>query len=270
MINDIKTFITNIKTDYNKNNIESFFKFLNSFPLYNILKKNKMFLAGGAITSKLSRMTINDYDLYFTNEKYIKTLFNDINKFNEHVNDINYKYNKKLKTVNLSYKTDNALTYEYGDMILQFIINKNFINEPNKILNNFDFSINQIGYYFYNNNIYYNNITLNDIEERIIHYNINSINPINSIFRIQKYETKLFNISNIEIFKILLSINNCEFKTYSDVITQLKGSSTEYLNDLTKLLNINKTYDFNNLVNDIEINKNKLNVINKLNNKPLL
>ena len=211
------------------------------------LKSSKAIIAGGAIRSVFSGGKISDYDLYFPDMPNL-------------LNFRTFLENTYLMRPIAS--TENALTYVLKNgTVLQLIRLSTMFYEDNvkirtrqcKIRNNvldkFDFTVCMGAYDFQNNEFVFGDRFIEDVARRDLIYNIGGEYPIASLIRVVKYMHKGYTMSNIEILKLALSINNLKIIDYKDLRKQLVGVDTAMLEPLTeKMLEgrdmSNEKYDF--------------------------
>lgn len=209
------------------------FKFLRDTGLYELFKKYKIVLAGGAIVSIIKQDFINDHDLYLKDKSLLNDfLFEFTNKFN----------------VESVYSSTSANTYRFKNQKFQIVILEEAINKTaREIINTFDFSVCQGAYDFEYDGFVFGDKFLDDINTRKMHYNIDSKYPISSLFRYRKYINKGFHFSTVEILKIVYSIQQLKINTYLDVAKSLNSVSTVKFADLIILLKSdyykNKTFE---------------------------
>ena len=64
-------------------------------------------------------------------------------------------------------------------------------------------------------------------------FNKNTLYPINSLFRVKKYQERGYNINTLELMKIALRISQMEIKTIGDIKNQVTGLSSDIMTELT-------------------------------------
>lgn len=207
--------------------------------IYEIFKKNKMVLAGGAIIhtlmqddiSNLHKMTsASDYDFYFKDKKYIESFMSEFNEFNDNLN-----FFTKIK---FTYQSNNAISCEFNNFNFQFItLDETIKQTTEEIISQFDFTVCQGAYDFEFDKFVVSNSFIQDNNNRKLCYNIKSKYPVSSLFRIYKYKNKGYYIPTIETLKIALSIERLHLKTYGDVAHCLNGISTVVYEELVKIFN---------------------------------
>jgi hypothetical protein len=59
---------------------------------------------------------------------------------------------------------------------------------------------------------------------------------MSSLLRLEKYRLRGFFMNNMELLKIMFSIQNLKFNTYKDVANSICGISTTYYEEFVKFL----------------------------------
>lgn len=211
-----------------------------------VLKENKAFIAGGAITSVFSGAAIRDYDVYCKTSVGVGVIMGYLYK------DM---YESKNNT-SFIVETDCAATYKRNGATYQIIKMPDMVGEPEKIVKKFDFTICQGAYDFEFNDFFMSLNFLKDIAQRRLVFNVNSEYPICSLFRARKYMARGYKLSGIEALKIGLRIEKLHMTTYADLRRQMMGIDTLFLRELTDQLNepekAAQAYDFNKAMQLIE------------------
>lgn len=219
-------------SDLRKNlQFKKFISNLKSNKVYNIFVKNKLILAGGSLVRLLEEqdyLSIHDYDFYFKSKEQIEELLNDIEIYN-------LNNNAKFKLV---CKTENAYTFTLSsNFTFQFItLDKLINNSPMKIIDKFDFSICQIAYDFEWDEVVCSDIWTDDINNRHITFNTNTLYPLSSFVRLNKYLDRGYSMGTIDKLALAFSISQLNIKTFSDVSKQMNGISATVLEDFRQLL----------------------------------
>lgn len=211
--------------------------------LLDILIENDVIIAGGCLTSLFSSKKINDFDLYFNDEKKIKNV-HDFFKSKMH-NSINteraesYKYTRKKDKINLKF---------------QLIMIPDTYKGHENIFEKFDFTICMAAYYFKEDKFVFHDDFFKHLSQRRLVFNHKTKYPINSLIRVKKYLNREFKISGVELLKMGLAINNLNMKNYQDLKEQMEGIDTLFLKDLTDALmnDKEKKYDFEQAMELIE------------------
>lgn len=177
-----------------------------------ILKKNNVMVCGGAITSIFSGVPINDIDCYFRSKEDCNNTFTELK-------------NIGLKT---RIRTANAVTLEslLGKDIQLICLEDYFQESPEKVYEQFDFTMCMAGYDFANGCFSFSNQFLKHLSQRTLVYNTKAHHPINSIIRVNKFKERGYQISKTEYLKIILSLTRIKLDTYGDLLGQLNAVSS--------------------------------------------
>lgn len=191
-------------------------KLLSYLPLYVIdaAKNSEAYLAGGALTSLFTDSKINDFDFYFK----------DGNKCADFIESIQ-------GSVVVLQVTKRSITLKENNIgrIIQCIIFEYFDNAYS-IFDKFDFTINMCAFDFSQNTFYMDERFLTDLILRRLAINPNTLYPINTVFRIQKYKNRGYSISQEEILKLCILNSKQNIVTYGDLLDQISGIyGEEYL-----------------------------------------
>lgn len=162
-------------------------------------------LAGGALTSIYSKQPIRDYDIYFksgaSHDEVFKYFIDRNNGFK------------------LTYASENANTFKYGNKAIQLIkSDKLMFNSPVDLLKVFDFNVCMSAYEFGAKTFHYDHGFFPGLAQKRLTFNSNCINPLGSLWRLQKYINKGYNCDSSEIIKLGLVIS----KSLQDVDTKHK------------------------------------------------
>lgn len=219
--------------------------------LTNIFKRYKVVLAGGAIRCLYCQSIDNglknevkDLDIYFKN-------IGDFTNLYKELLDIGY-YN--------IIETRNAITLcklnNEGEKVgypIQLIKLPETIGGEEAIFNTFDFTICSGIFDFETEEFHFAPTFEKDNKEKKIVFNINTLYPISSLIRVNKYIKKGYTISNIEYLKIALKISQLEIENYSYLKEQLLGIDTLLLKPLTdRMLEGDEKCDINEFLNQME------------------
>ena len=181
--------------------------------LYSLLHKysDHIAIAGGALRSIISKTSVNDIDLYITDEDVIPNII-------EHLQD----------TYQVVANTDNAITLKHldKDKIIQ-IIKKVLLDptDPTALFDEFDFTITCS--LFYKNALYLGETFLEDLASKtLIIQNKHLQFPIATLIRTQKYQRYGFKVSSMLLVNLALQIHALDINTYADLKAQLQGIDT--------------------------------------------
>ena len=230
---------------------------------FNNQLKESIVIAGGSITSLFLNQEVNDYDIYFKDENAVKALLNFyISIYNKQYNT-NWCYSNKLHKIYqlkpayknidcnsmelysnfneycdtidyLFFKNDSTskiLIGEYAPICITpnavTLNNKiqlvtRFSGKPEEIISNFDFVHTNLYYDFYQNELVLNTESLQSILTKELIYNGSKF-PLCSLFRLNKFLSKGWTISNTELLKISLQIHQLNLLDKSVLKEQLLG-----------------------------------------------
>ena len=200
-------------------------------PTWDFLKAHKAMLVGGALTSILTKKEINDFDIYFKDrDSFILSLMDVRNiKDNlplEEFPDSVDMYSQHLDQYEFHYlcHTEKSVTFKpkYSEVLFQFI-HQNFYKDVSEVFNDFDFTINMVGYDFELDEITVHPETMLHLSQRILVTNSGTKYPLISILRTNKYQERGYTISKKEMIKLLLAVNKLEINSYEDVGKHIGG-----------------------------------------------
>lgn len=209
-------------------------KMLSEANLLVTFREQQVVIAGGAVRSIFANERIKDFDVYFKNSKSLLK----VKKFLEESD--NYE---------LMFNTDNAYSFSGMGIAVQLIKLPEMITEDTQaILDQFDFTVCMGAYDFLLEEFILNDMFLEHLAAKELHYNIEGKYPLASMFRVRKYLEKGYTISGTEMVKLGLCINKLKIETFKELRAQLMGIDTLFLKDLTdRLMNdqfADRKYDF--------------------------
>jgi len=177
-----------------------------------------MIICGGAINSIFTNAKINDLDFYVTNSDKIPAA----------------KEFLKFWFPDEEFKSSNATTYKrkVGTRVYTAQLITRFTGMPSDIFDNFDFTITQGAYLFWEERFEFGERFFPDLAKKQLVYGGNSKFPICAMYRTKKYQERGYNVPGSTIMHIALSIVRLEIKTYADLKEQLMGIDTMYLSNL--------------------------------------
>lgn len=155
------------------------------------------FIAGGAVLSRFTKTPIADYDIYPKSNEGILVAI-------ENILSDGYVLNVTDKAITLK-------SNDYGDddnrIIYQIMIFDTF-ETPEKIFENFDFTV-TMGAYDCDEKAYYvDDNYLLDIASKTLRYNPNTRYPLNSLLRVRKYNEKGYFLSKPENIKMIMNLSD--------------------------------------------------------------
>ncbi len=178
--------------------------------LINQLKKHKVFIAGGAITSLFCNRDINDIDIYFRDESSLLSLVEEFWDDNLYI----VSHTKKATQYNFSYMKN--------DIPIQLIHFKYF-NSPEDIFKTFDYTVCMGCFDFNTEEFVLHDDFLKHNSQRLLKFNSDTEYPIVSLLRVQKYEKRGYVISKPEFIRIILTCMNTEINSYEELKDQIGG-----------------------------------------------
>lgn len=198
---------------------------------WEFLKAHKCMLAGGALTSILTKKDINDFDIYFKDrDSFVLSLMDvrgikdklPLDDYPEDV-EINQQY---LDSYDFHYlcHTEKSVTFrpKYTEAVFQFI-HQNFYNNVEEVFNDFDFTVNMVGYDFELDELIVHPEAMLHLAQRILVTNSGTKYPLISVLRVNKYQDRGYKISKKEMVKLLLAVSKLEFNSYEDVGKHIGG-----------------------------------------------
>lgn len=198
---------------------------------WDFLKAHKCMLVGGALTSILTKKDINDFDIYFKDrDSFVLSLMDvrgikgrlpvDNSPENEDIND------QYLDSYEFHYlcHTEKSVTFrpKYTEAVFQFI-HQNFYNNVEEVFNDFDFTINMVGYDFELDELIVHPEAMLHLAQRVLVTNSGTKYPLISVLRVNKYQDRGYKISKKEMVKLLLAVSKLEFNSYEDVGKHIGG-----------------------------------------------
>lgn len=198
---------------------------------WDFLKVHKCMLVGGALTSILTKKDINDFDIYFKDrDSFVLSLMDvrgikdklPLDEYPEDV-EINQQYLDSYEFHYLCH-TEKSVTFrpKYTEAVFQFI-HQNFYNNVEEVFNDFDFTINMVGYDFELDELVVHPEAMLHLAQRILVTNSGTKYPLISVLRVNKYQDRGYKISKKEMVKLLLAVSKLEFNSYEDVGKHIGG-----------------------------------------------
>lgn len=203
--------------------------------LVEIFKSNNVIIAGGCINSIFNNKEINDIDTYFRCDDDIINVIYEIYE--------SYWVLSNTKKAIL-FKNDK-------ERLIQLIHFRRFDNAE-EIFNTFDFTVCMGAFDFKTEEFILHDNFLLDNTQRVLHFNSDTVYPIMSLLRVDKYKNKGYKISKSEFIRIILDCMDLNIKTIDELKEQMGGMYG---------LNFSKIFE------DVDITNNKINlkeIISKL------
>ena len=198
---------------------------------WDFLKAHKCMLVGGALTSILTKKDINDFDIYFKDQDSFVLSLMDVRGIKDNLPleeypedvEINQQY---LASYDFHYlcHTEKSVTFKpkLSKAVFQFI-HQNFYNSVEEVFNDFDFTINMVGYDFELDEVVVHPEAMLHLAQRILVSNSGTKYPLISVLRVNKYQDRGYTISKKEMVKLLLAVSKLEFNSYEDVGKHIGG-----------------------------------------------
>ena len=198
---------------------------------WEFLKAHKAMLVGGAITSILTKKEINDFDIYFKDrDSFVMALLDirglkdnlDVDEYPDDI-EINFQHLDSFEFRYLCH-TEKSVTFKskYSEPTFQFI-HQNFYQTVEDVFEDFDFTINMVGYDFELDEIVTHPDAMLHLSQRILVTNSGTKYPLISVLRTNKYQERGYTISKKEMIKLLLAVSKLEFNSYEDVGKHIGG-----------------------------------------------
>lgn len=199
--------------------------------LYGILKKYNCYIAGGAITSIFTGAEINDIDVYFKNKKEL---------FSCLVQEDSFNY--------ILHVSKKAITVNFSDIPVQFIF-MNYYTKAENIFKDFDFTVCMGAFDLQKDKFILHNDFFKDLAKKQLIFNPKTAFPLISCLRVKKYIDKGYRINNVELIKIILTINDLSIKTYEELEQQLGGM---YGEDIMSNIDKSKPFNLKNIIEQLD------------------
>lgn len=223
-----------------------------------MLVAHKCVLAGGALTSILTKQPVNDLDIYFKDEKYlVYSLLDIINHkdkipYNENDDLLDILGEQYLNSFDLVHicKTDKSISFlqRNTDVKIQFIY-QNYYENTKDIFKDFDFTINMVAYDFEKDELVCDEMSLLHLSQRILVTNGGTKYPLISVLRTNKYQERGYSISKKEMVKLLLAVNSLKIDSYEDVAKHVGGLYGNL--DVTKIFNPHIPFSLENTIEQL-------------------
>lgn len=189
------------------------------------------FIAGGSLTMTMLKsynadfrlkkpeahispenIEFEDIDIYFRTEKDLNNCWADLCASFEIKNRAKTKYAINIPHDRIAQKP------------VQLINCPTLFGDPYDIISLFDFTITQIAYDFKNNEIVFgSNFFLDLIRRKLVIVN-QTLSPLSTFIRVEKYKHRGFTISLAEQLKLSLLIGKLQFETMKDALEEVKKS----------------------------------------------
>ena len=216
---------------------------------FKILKNYNCYIAGGAITSLFTGQDINDIDIYFKDKSELFRLLYE--KFS-------YEYIIYISKKAITFKLSNEETIQFVYM--------NYYDKAHNIFNDFDFTINMGAFDIQKDKFILHEDFLKDNTQKKLVININTAFPLVTGTRILKYQQKGYTINNLEMTKLMLTINKKPIRSYKKLEEQLGGMYGENILELTKE-DKEKKFSMDNIIDKLNHYYDEDHIFNRENNE---
>lgn len=170
------------------------------------------FIAGGAVLSTVTKTPINDYDVYPKNTEAFESAIDTLMSDGHCINITN-----KAVTI----KTNDVK--EDGERTIYQVMRLGFPQTPQDIFDKFDFSVTMGAYDCDTKEYTFAEDFWPDVASKTIHFNTNTLYPLASLLRVNKYKEKGYYIPKTEFIKMAFSISENLPKSWEEVEMQLGG-----------------------------------------------
>ncbi|MEK4006486.1 hypothetical protein [Paenibacillus sp. FSL H3-0333] len=175
--------------------------------LVSVFKEQKVFIAGGTISSLFSNREINDIDVYFRNEDSLTEIIEAVwEDSGDWINAL----------------TEKALLVRVADTEVQFIHFK-YYEKAEDIFESFDYTVCMGAFDFQTEEFILHDDFLKHNSQRILKFNKATDFPVVSLLRVHKYKEKGYNISKPEFLRVALKCMDLKIKTVEELKNHLGG-----------------------------------------------
>lgn len=203
------------------------------------LVDNTIILCGGAITSAFSGDPIKDLDFYVEDSSKLKSACEFIERY--------FPKESLFQSINANTWTRNGK----GRRKYRVQLITKFTGSPEKIFDDFDFTVTQGCYRFDNGTFVFGERFLQDVAKRVIVFCGKSHYPICAMYRTLKYQRKGYKLSGLTVVHIALAIARLEITTYRQLKEQLFGIDTMFLQRFLEDRNDDLPVDYASFVADV-------------------
>lgn len=194
------------------------------------LEDANAFVAGGAITSVMTKKPINDLDIYFRDRTSFTEVLCELYQVRDYSSSINTDFGWMVQS------TEKSLMFKKGESIVQLICYK-FFSTPEELFESFDFTINMGALELRGNNWKFHPDFFRHNAQRYLHFNSGTDYPIVSALRVQKYKDRGYTISKAQMLKIMMTITKLDifsWHEFKDHVGGMYGLPVEEVFDTTQ------------------------------------
>lgn len=198
--------------------------------VYDMLKETKCVLAGGAITSLFTNREINDFDIYFTSNEGLSSVFGQIFGVVEEDFIAPYDFITKFATKRSMLCVTRA---QQKVQLIHYKIHENV----QSVFDSFDFEHVMGAFDFATEEFVLHENFLKSNSQRLMQFNPGTDFPITSMMRVQKYKERGYTISKAQMLRITFTIADRKYDSWEKVkseVSGLYGIAPEDLFDETK------------------------------------
>lgn len=198
--------------------------------VYDMFKEAKCILAGGAITSLFTNKEINDFDIYFTSNEGLSSVFGQIFGVVEEDFIAPYDLITKFATKRSMLCVTRA---QQKVQLIHYKIHENV----QSVFDSFDFEHVMGAFDFATEKFVLHENFLKSNSQRLMQFNPGTDFPITSMMRVQKYKERGYTISKAQMLRIAFTIADRKYDSWEKVkseVSGLYGIAPEDLFDETK------------------------------------
>lgn len=208
--------------------------------LLGLLEDNDCIIAGGALTSVFTNKPVNDIDVYFRS----KEAFSNVVRAIMH-NSYDSEYSVGHSEARVTHYTNKTILLRSGEQEVQLVAYK-FFETPEKIFNDYDFTINMAALELKTKNLTVYNEFFKHNAQRYLGFNEGTRYPLVSALRVQKYKERGYDISKAQFLKLCLAINAKNIDSWEVLMDELGsfyGLKPDEIFDTTKEFNLQSAMD---------------------------
>lgn len=205
--------------------------------VYDLLKEEKAFLAGGAITSLFCNREINDWDIYFRSKWSAGRVALDAYEDNEFLSSHELLFNSLTGKSLMCTSTETQASIQ--------LITFQYFKDVASLFNTFDFTVCMGAYDFETETFILHPDFMMHNSQRFLKYNPKTAYPMISALRVQKYVDKGYTISKLEMMRILATISQIKIDSWGDAEEHLGGM---YAQTITQLEEANGEFSMDALL----------------------
>lgn len=226
-------------------NEESKLKHLLGDKVLEVLTNSDAIVAGGAITSLFTGKDVNDIDVYFrSREKMVYAIAGVMGG-----DEIDPDCHSFAMICN--HKTDKSITFSIpvdDPITVQFIYFKYFDNAQ-EVFDTFDFTVNMGAYDLAKGEFEFSNCFFKHCSQRYLKFNPNTAFPLMSVLRVQKYIDRGYNISKVEMLRVIMACMSTKLESWEDAKTHIGGM---YGYDMSEIFDEEREFSLEECVSQLD------------------